>query len=137
MGDSMRQEAVLLAMEREVCSCQQMQYLMPTAEFIPLCTLQHQIQTTAAIFYCFSSCLFRLSTIWLCQLFQVKSLIAGIHASLSAQHVDKTLLSSQAQQLLELCQEGEQARTVAARIWLEDVHAGISSRCRCWQPAVL
>lgn len=47
--------------------------------------------------------------IYVCLLCQVKSLIAGIHALLSAAHVDETLLSSQAQQLLELCQEGVKA----------------------------
>jgi hypothetical protein len=48
-----------------------------------------------------------LSDLCVCLLFQVKSLIADIHASLSAAHVDGTLLSRQTQQLLEFCQEGE------------------------------
>lgn len=41
-------------------------------------------------------------------LLQVKSLVCGIQSLLSAQRVDAHLLSQQAQQLLELCQEGEQ-----------------------------
>lgn len=91
-----RAEEVLYAMEQEVRWCHGWQRMHPPC-CKPFCLLCPHI-TSRWTHQNMSLC---------SHTHQVKSLIADIHTSLAARRVNEPLLLSQAQQLLELCQEGE------------------------------